>query len=329
MPSPNAVFTELVSTTFRKHRKEVMDNVSKHNALYRLIAEGGRARTEDGGTSIAVPLEYASNSTYQRYSGLDLLNVAQSDVISAAEFQWRNIAIHVVASGNELRINNGASKIASLAKSRIRNAINTFANNFSADMYADGSLANQIGGLQLLVPDSGTGTVGGIDSSAFPFWQTKVQSAAAPLQGGAAITPSGAAGVMESLMLPLYLETTRNNDQVDLIVASNDYYTFYEQGLSSQKQYMDSDSAAAGFSALRYKKAKVIFDGNSGMAASRMYFLNTKYMEVVAHSDANLTVVGDEGEGLRPINQDASVIPILWMGNLTCSNRSLQGVLKA
>lgn len=329
MPSPNAVFTELVTTTFRNHRKDILDNVSKHNALYRNIAEGGRSRTEDGGLSIAIPLEYANNGTYQRYSGLDLLNIQQSDVLSAAEFQWRNIAIHVVSSGNELRINNGAAKIANLAKSRIRNAIHTFANNFSVDMYADGTLANQVGGLQALVSDAGTGTVGGIDSSAFPFWQNKVQSAAAPLQGGGAIIPSGTAGVMESLMLPLYLETTRNNDMVDLIVASNNYFTFYEQGLSSQKQYLDSASAEAGFMALRYKKAKVIFDGNSGMPDSHMYFLNTKYIEVVAHTDANLTVVGDEGEGLRPINQDAAVVPILWMGNLTVSNRSLQGVLKA
>lgn len=329
MPSPNAVFTELVTTTFRNHRSEIMDNVSKHNALYRAIAEGGKSRTEDGGTSIAIPLEYANNVTYQRYSGLDLLNIAQSDVLSAAEFQWRNIAIHVVSSGNDLRINNGPSKIANLAKSRIRNAIHTFANNFSADMYADGSLSNQIGGLQVLLADTGLGTVGGIDSSAFPFWQCKVQSAAAPMQGGAGITPSGTAGIMESLMLPLYIATTRGNDMCDMIVASDDYFTFYETGLSSQKLYTDSQSAEAGFMALRYKKAKVIYDGNSGMPASHMYFLNTKYIEVVAHQDANLTVVGDEGEGLRPINQDAAVVPILWMGNLTISNRSLMGVLKA
>jgi hypothetical protein len=328
MPSPNAVFTELVTTTFRNHRSEIMDGVSKHNALYRAIAEGGRSRTEDGGTSIVIPLEYGNNGTYQRYSGLDLLNIAQSDVLSAAEYQWRNIAIHVVSSGNELRINNGPARIANLAKTRIKNAIHTFANNFSADMYGDGSLSNQIGGLQLLVSDAGTGTVGGIDSSAFPFWQSKVQSAAAPMQGGAGITPSGTAGIMESLMLPLYMATTRNNDMVDLIVASDDYFAFYEQGLSSQKQYVDDDSAKAGFMALRYKKAKVIFDGNSGMPASRMYFLNTNNFEVVAHTDANLTVVGDEGEGLRPINQDAAVVPILWMGNMTISNRALMGVLK-
>jgi hypothetical protein len=32
---------------------------------------------------------------------------------------------------------------------------------------------------------------------------------------------------------------------------------------------------------------------------------------------------------LKSVNQDAVVIPALWMGNLACSNRSLQGVLKA
>ena len=33
MPSPNATFTELVTTTFRKHNKDIKDNVSKNNAL--------------------------------------------------------------------------------------------------------------------------------------------------------------------------------------------------------------------------------------------------------------------------------------------------------
>jgi len=54
-------FTELVSTTYRNHKKEVADNVSNHNALYRRLAEKGRKRTEDGGLSIVTPLDYASN----------------------------------------------------------------------------------------------------------------------------------------------------------------------------------------------------------------------------------------------------------------------------
>lgn len=325
MASPSSVFTEIVATTFRNHRKEIIDNFSKHNALYRKIALGNKIREESGGHSIVVPLEYAANGTYQRYSGFDVLNVTQSDVFSAAEFNWRQIAINVVSSGYELRVNNGAQRIANLAKSRIKNAIHTFANNFSSDLYGDGSLTNQIDGLQKLIADAGTGTVGGINSSTWAFWQNKVQSAAAPLQGGAAITPSGTAGIMESLMLPLHMALTVGNDKPDMWVASDDYFTFYESGLVSQKQYVDANSASGGFLALQYKGVPVFFDGVSGMPAAHMYALNSNYMELVVHSEANLTVM-DEA---KPYNQDAVVVPILWMGNLVCSNRSRQGLIKA
>lgn len=323
MASPNSTFTELATTTFRKHRKDIKDNVSKNNALYRRMMAKGMTRNEDGGLSIVEPLDYAANSTYLRYSGYDVLNVSASDVLSAAEFQWRQVAINVTASGQELRLNSGESKIISLVKSRIKNAQRTFKNNFSGDIYGDGTLPNQINGLQALVADAGTGTVGGIDSSTWAFWQNKVQSAAAPLQGGGAIVVS--ATTMESLMLPLWLALTRGDDQPDLIVMDNNYYTFFEASQTSLKRYTDSDSASGGFVSLKYKKADVIFDGGSGIPANHAYFLNTDYINMVQHPDADLTVM----DQMQPYNQDAVVIPILWMGNMTISNRSLQGVQKA
>ena len=76
---------------------------------------------------------------------------------------------------------------------------------------------------------------------------------------------------------------------------------------------------------LKYKKADVIFDGGSGIPTAHMYFLNTDYTKVVVHEDANMTVLDE----VKPYNQDAAVVPVLWMGNMTVSNRSLQGVLKA
>lgn len=322
MPSPNTVFTELVSTTFRKHAKEIKDNVSKNNALLRRIMDKKQTRKEDGGLTIAAPLDYANNGTYQRYSGYDVLNVGASDVISAAEYQWRQIAINVVASGLELRTNSGDSRIINLVKARMKNAIRTFKNNFSADLYSDGTLPNQINGIQALISDTGTGTVGGIDSSAWAFWRNQVQSAAAPIQGGGAITPS--ATTIESLILPLWLAQARGDDQPDLAVADNNYFTFYEQSQVSLKRYTSSDSASGGFVSLKYKKADVIFDGGSGIPVNRMYFINTDYIELVVHQDADLAIMDE----MKPYNQDAAVVPILWMGNLVCSNRSLQGVLK-
>lgn len=324
MPSPNSTFTELVSTTFRNHAKDVKDNISRNNALYARLARKGQIRTEDGGLTIVQPLDYNSNGTYQRYSGYDVLNIQQSDVITAAEFQWRQIALNVVASGLELRTNSGRSQIINLAKARIKNAMRTFKNNFSYDMYADGTLPNQINGLQALVSDAGTGTVGGIDSSVWPFWQNAVQSAAAPLQGGGAVVPS-ATTIEGSLMLPLWLNQVRGDDMPDLIVASNDYFSFYEASQVAIKRYTKDGEADGGFTSLKYKNADVIFDGGSGIPAAHMYFLNTDYIELIVHKDANLSVQ----DKLTPYNQDAAVIPILWMGNMIVTNRRLQGVMKA
>ena len=323
MPSPNAVFTELVSTTFRKHRKEITDNVSKNNALLRRLYDKKQTRKEDGGLTIVTPLDYAENGTYQRYSGYDVLNIGASDVISAAEYQWRQIAINVAANGQELRTNSGDSRILNLVKSRMKNAIRTFKNNFSADLYSDGSLSNQINGLQAIVAANGAGTIGGIDSSTWTFWKNKVQSAAAPLQGGGAIVPGPT--TMESLMLPLWLALTRGDDQPDLIVMDNNYYTFFETSQTSIKRYTDETKANAGFVSLKYKSADVIFDGGSGIPANTGYFLNTDYLELVSHRDADMTVMDE----LKPVNQDAAVVPVLWMGNLVCSNRGLQGTMKA
>lgn len=320
-------FTELATTAYRNHSKDVADNVSRHNALYRKLTAKGKTRLEDGGISIVQPLDYAQNSTYQRYSGFDPLNVQASDVLSAAEFPWRQVAVNLAASGLEIRSNSGENRIINFIKAKTKNAMRTFANGLSGDFYSNGTLTNQLNGIQALIADAGTGVVGGIDSSAFPFWANVVQSAAAPLIGSA-ITPS--ATTMELFFGQLYNALTRGTDQVDLIVASIDYFTFYETSQTSLKRYTtdssNAQSADGGFVSLKYKNADVVFDtAVSGVPAAHAYFINTDYVEVVAHQDANMEIMPE----LKSVNQDAIVIPVLWQGNLVVSNRSLQGVAKA
>lgn len=318
MASPNSTFTELVSTTFRKHRKEIKDNLSNRNALLKYINKRGNTRKEDGGLTIATPLDYAANGTYQRYSDWDELDISASDVISAAEYQWRQIALNVVASGRELRINSGEARVVNLAKARIKNALRTFNNNFSSDLYSAGSLTNQVNGLQAIIADVNTNTVGGISANDFAFWQNRVTDASV-----LSVT-TGTTTIENGLMLPTWLALDRGpDDQPDLIVADNTYYQYFEGSQVSLKRYNDKSSADAGFVTLKYKNADVLFDGNSGIPSSHMYFINTNYLELVVHEDADLEIM----DGMRPINQDGEVIPILWMGNLVCSNRKQQGVI--
>jgi hypothetical protein len=76
---------------------------------------------------------------------------------------------------------------------------------------------------------------------------------------------------------------------------------------------------------MKYKTADVFFDSSGGIPSSHAYFLNTNYMDLVVHQDANITMLDD----VESINQDALVKTIIWQGNLALSNRSLQGVMKA
>ena len=128
----------MVSTTLRNSATEVADNVSKHNAFLNRLKKKGQIRTLSGGYEIQLPLEYAENSTYQRYGGFDTLNTNASDVVTSAKYDWAQVALHVVSSGRELRQNAGKEAMISLVKTKKANALKTAANNFSVDLYSDG-----------------------------------------------------------------------------------------------------------------------------------------------------------------------------------------------
>jgi hypothetical protein len=313
MPSPNSIFTEMVTTTLRNHKKSLADNVSDQNVLSKWLKDKGHFKTESGGYEIVLPLDYAENATYQRYSGYDSLNTSASDVLTAAKFDWAQAAIHVTASGREIRMNNGEQSMINLVKARIKNAMRTAANNMSVDIYSDGALTNQIGGLAHIITQAGTGTVGGINSSTYTFWKNQFVDMTSPAS-------TNIIGYMNGLWLSL----VRGTDKPDLIVSSHDLYNYYESALQANQRYADSKSASAGFESLKYKTASVIFDSNTNFTTTTedMYFLNTDYLYLVEHSDAKWT----QDEEKVPVNQDAVVIPLYEMCALVCSNRSLQGL---
>lgn len=324
MATPSTVFTEMVTSTDRTWGSKVTDNVSDHNALLNVMKRKNKIKTVSGGYEIAEPIDYAENATYQRYSGYDGLNTDASDVLTTVKYDYKQIALHVTASGEEIRKNMGSKeRMVNLVKARKNNALRTAANNFSIDLYSDGSLTNQIGGLGALIQTDGTGTVGGIVSGTWTFWKNQFKEMTGT---NTAASPSTAnAASMKADMNALWLSLNRGADKPDMIVMSHDLYALYELGEQQLQRYADSDLAKAGFQTLKYKSANVIFDDNTNFAttAEKAYFLNTDYLYLVQHKEAAWTMDDEK----RPTNQDAIVIPFYWMGNLITTQRSLQGVL--
>lgn len=324
MATPSTIFTEMVTSTDRTWGSKVTDNVSKHNALLNIMKKKGKIKTVSGGYEIAEPIEYGENSTYQRYSGYDSLNTNGSDVITTVKYDYQQIALHVTASGREVRMNMGdKARMIDLVKTRKANALKSAANGFSVDLYSDGTLTNQINGLANIIQTNGQGTVGGIDSATWTFWRNKYREMTGT---NLAASPSAANAVsMKADMNALWMSQTVGTDKPDLIVFSQDLFALFELGEQQLQRYADADMAQAGFNTLKYKSANVVFDDNTNFTttAERGYFLNTDYLYLVQHKDAQWTMDTDK----RPTNQDAIVVPMYWMGNLVCTNRSRQGIL--
>lgn len=316
MAEPN--IGELITYTLRNRKGMVADNVSNSNALLARLRSRGKMRTIQGGRTIHCPLEYAE-ADYQRYSGYDTLSVAASQVHDAAEYDPVQAAVPIAISGRERRMNRGREQVINLVTAKVRNAERTMANNVSTDIYSDGSASNQINGLQALIADApGSSTVGGINDGTFTWWQNQVVDVSDD------VGTVNAANV-KSGMNTLWLECTRGNDKPDLITADSVYYRFYEDTLQDLQRYTSAEVANGGFLSYKYKSADVIYDGDSGHPASHMYFINTDYLEFVGYNGANF----DPTDEKMSVNQDADVRHLLFMGNLACSNRSLQGVLKS
>lgn len=322
MAGPN--LSEIVTTTLYNRSKKLADNVTNNNALLARLEKKGKRRPFSGGRQIVQELEYGENSTFNWYSGYDSVNISPSDVFSAAVYDIKQASVAVSISGLEELQNSGEEQMIDLLESRINNAEKTMRNQMAAAVYGDGTASGgkAIGGMQLLVSDATTGTVGGINAATWAFW-ANVKFGSVADGGGAATTAN-----IGSYMNRLWMQLVRGTDKPDLIVADNNYYRLYMESLTPNQRFTSADMAQQGFESLKYQSSDVIFDGGMGGNApsNHMYFLNTDYIYMRPHSKREYVPLSPDRFST---NQDAMVKLIGWAGNMTTSGRKFQGALIA
>jgi len=323
MTSPNSSYDDLLSVTIQELEDGLFDNILTKNASTAMLKELGCTSTRDGGPAIVMPIMYAENGSYKRYSGPQQLNTSFNETMSAFAYQWKQIALNVQAHGREVLQNEGRSQRRNLVKSRVENAKMSFENGFNEDICSDGTADGglQIGGWQLLIADDPTtGSVGGISRSAYSFAQN--QRYRATTDGGAALTAANIVTYMDRLdiLISSYKGKTKG------ILADNATFGFYESAVHPLQRLTDPKATLAklGFNTYKYKSAEVVLEPTvSGMPASTMYFLDPDVIELVSHSNRNLVRLPKRDS----FNQDASIEYLAWMGALCVKNFRRLGVL--
>ena len=315
--SPNSTYTEIVTTTLAGYSKTMADNVTNNNALLRHIDQNGNKSPATGRT-IVQELEYAANSTTKWYSGYEVLDTSTSNVFTAAEFNYKQLAGNVVISGLEQVENSGPEQIFNLLKSRIRNLEKSLKNTMATALYADGTGTDskELGGLQLVVPGTVGNTVGGINSTTYSFWQNQVYDFSTE-------TVTASATTIQTAMNTLWLACIRGADRPDVIVGDTNYFGFYWSSLQTNQRFTSDESASAGFMNLMFMDAPVYYDDQC--PTDKIYMLNTDYLFLRYAEGREFVPLGEKAS----VNQDALVMPVAWAGNMTVSNRARQGIIQA
>lgn len=323
--------SDIIATTIQNRSGVIADNILNNNALLMRLKQRGRVKTFSGGDVILQELAYEDSNTNNSgyYSGYEEINITPNSPISASRWEIKQAAAAVSISGLETLQNAGKNQIIDLLDARMDVAESQMLNLISAGIYSDGtgSGGKQITGLQAIIADSpASNTVGGIAEGTWTWW--KNISYDASTDGGTAATSAN----IQSYMNRTALQIVRGTEGPDIIVADNVYYRLFLESMQTIQRVTSEEMAGAGFASLKYygagRATDVVLDGGVGGAcpASHMYFVNTKYLFFRPHAQRNMVPIGGDR---MSTNQDAIVKLIGWAGNMTCSSRKLQAVLKA
>ena len=321
MAFANTSVTDIIATTIQSRTKQIADNVTKNNALLARLDERGNVKPFGGGNGIMQELSFAENGNAGFYSGYDLLPVATADVISASEFNIKQLACPVVMSGLEMLQNSGQEQFIDLLEARLNVAESTMANKLAESIYSDGtgSSGKEVTGLNAAVPsDPTTGTYGGIDRATYTFWRSGLYDFSTE-----GVTAS--ATTIQAALNSVWGSLVRGADRPDLVVLDNTYWTFYMGSLQAQQRFTDTTTGNLGFPTLKFMDADVVLDGGIGGFAptGTGFMLNTKYLFLRPHRDRNMVALSPKAR--YATNQDAEVQILGWAGNLTCSVAQFQG----
>lgn len=254
-----------------------------------------------------VPLNYAVPSASGWFSGADALNINDNDVISAAEYQWKQLytAITILRS-DELK-NSGDSQMISLVKSKMKIAEKQMEDMLGTGLFSNATDPKSIIGLRQICGIANT--VGGISQSTYSWWQSNLDSSTTTLSMSALQTSYNLASI--------------GSDAPSVAVTTRSLYNSYYSLLQPQQRFQDSKSASGGFQSLMFNGIPVLID--SHCPASHFFFLNEDYLSLSVHKDENLRLEPFS----KPINQAAKIAKIYFMGAYTSSNNRMHALLNS
>lgn len=299
-------YDQISAITERAFVKKLADNIFDSNPLAMRLKKKS-LELMDGGTSILQPLNYATVSSAGWFQGAETLNTTDNDVITSAEYSWKQHYANITISRIDELKNSGDKAILNFVKEKVKIAEKTLVDNLGTGLYSAGTDAKSIVGLRVIV--AANQTVGGISQSANSWWQAQVDSSTTTLTMAALQTQYNACSI--------------DSDKPTVMPCTRAVYNLYYALLQPQQRFMDSDTAKAGFQNLLFNGTPVIAD--SHCPSSHIFLLNEDYLHLYVHKDENMRFQ----PFIESSDQAVKIAKIFWAGAFGSSNNRLHGKLSA
>lgn len=318
-------YRQVLSTALAMRAPGIEDLVSNANPIYNVLARGDRVR-DFTGPEIRQTLQIDKQMA-QWFKGYDFLANPPIELFNDAVWTPKSVAVPISLTGQEIRANQGSTQIHDILEAYMDAAENALVDAMDEALMSDGTAdgGKQLTGLAGALPTNPAtaGVYGGIDRNTVPLWRSgayDIQTAFPDI--GTQVT----VGNIRQFYSRIFSLRSRNMRRADLLLASREHYEAYEMATQAIQRIVRPESLGAlGFTALEYigagGRAQIVeMSGlNANMPSNTTFGVETRSLILRRRPGANFSPLFD-GDGQKPINQDAIAQFVLWEGELTLIN---------
>jgi hypothetical protein len=316
---------EILSLALEDRAAGYEDLVSNSNALLFTLKDKGKWKPYSG-PIIRERLLYAKTGSAVWYNGFDNLNPIPAELFNDAEYRPKMCAVAVVLSNEEILNNMGTNQLYDVMEAHIDAAESELKDEVDISLHGNGTRfgGKELGGLQLAVPTVvNSGSYGGIPRTN-AVWQTSAFDANS---FNTAIGTQVTSVTVRPFLNSIVTKRSRGKSSADLMLMSAEHYAAYDQATVAIQRVEGSKLGKLGFQTLKYvgagRSMDIVQDGGIGsnMPANTTYGLDTDNLWMRYHEERNFNKIG---KTMMPINQDAAVQYIGFMGEVTMTNPLFQ-----
>lgn len=265
-------------------------------------------------------------------TGYDKLRIDPKELVNSAVFTPKRVTSMFSLTGTELLYNMGRSQIIDLMQLYLDSSQEGIREAMEIAIVGDGTgtggreMIGLGGALPIL---ANTGTYGGISRVAHAIWRTTTYS----VPGGdfSDIGTTWDSTTARQILSRIALNRSKGSRYAKLAIADPISYQAIENSMVAHQRVVNSSGAMGrlGFRALEVMTGvgpiEVVAAGGVGsvMPANTIYLLDLEGLEIVYHPNNNFVPMHD-GDGAKPINQDAIAQGYVWTGELIMKNPRFQ-----